>query len=691
MTKEVDQHVDQPVRPPETASSSTPGGSARPEGQGQQGAMAGRRVTESPPQARGLSLRQGRQAGATAAAVETQPSLHSRHSTATPSSPGREVSGSGAGPNRRARSAQAPHREPENAELDQLPAKRIKPDPASGFTELPWLTPHRNTERRALHDRLTELRQRPEAPSKTEADPDDAVGLVFRFEREVLRADELLSGLRTKLLSEAEWRELTYLVERARSNLPLYRGKAPDMLERLVEGGALSSAEAALLKGSLQRLVDAHEYLCSEELPWGDVARRVELPLGEGAGTTAVVESRVIPGTAFGERLARGYFWDENARVVDIALTGHVPCLAQTTLTDATGRLLFSGLRQGFIGISGLHDGRALSELPDADLRRLVSADPIGYHRTIEQRHQLLRRSPAYADCDATFLQNEAAMRMVLESAAAAVCADPDMHRRALGGKTIDVKLFDIALLTGNEFQRWTQHYDHLRAWHGRRPERLVGGPIRLGLRGPDNEPCHARANVNIRLFALSVEDQGPDFSGCVGLKPRVAQLLGPTDTRELTGDVRRRVQSLRIRAAKLGKQLAGSGYERVRTLPSDDLETRNEVARLQAELAGVEKTARALEQAGQQLKDLWVEQNEWPSGADAYRAASRLALIGYLMGETPVLSSMSGRGFADFLDVEVKILATVTDCQGGHVPPARLDTDSWDAARTAFASQQEH
>ncbi len=656
--------------------------------------MGGRRVTESPPQAQGLSISQSRQAGTIAAAVEARSRLQSRQSTATPSSSGSELSGSGARPYRRAQSFLALHPEPENAEITEFAqplAKRIKLDPDSGFNGLPWLAPGQNAERRALHRRLTDSRQRPEALSKTEAELDDTVGLVSRFEREVLRADELLSGVRAKLLSEAEWRELTYLVERARSNLPLYRANVPERLKRLVEGDALSSDEAALLEGSLQRLIEAHEYLCSEELPWRDVARRVELPLGEGAGTTAVVESRVIPGTAFGECLARGYSWDENARVVDIALSGHVPCLAQTTLTDATGRLLFSGLRQGFIGISGLHDGRALCELPDADRRRLVSADLTGYYGTIEQRDQRLRRSPAYADWCVSFLQNEAAMRMALESAAAAVCADPDMHRRALGGEIIDVKLFDIALLTGNELQRWTQQYNHLRAWHGQRPVQLVGRPLRLSLRGPDKEPCHALANVNIRQFALSVEDQGPDFSGCDGLRACVAQLLGPTDTRELTGDVRKRVQSLRERAEKLGKQLVGSGYERVRTLPSDDLETRNEVARLQAELAGVEKTARALEQAGQQLKDLWVEQNEWPSGADAYRAASRLALIGYLMGETPVLSCISGREIADFLDAEVKILATVTDCQGGHVPPARLDTDSWDAARTAFASQQEH
>ena len=662
--------------------------------------MAGRRVTESPPQAQGPSQHQSRQAGATAAAVEAQPSLHSRQTTATPSSSGRKVPGSGARPYRRAQPAQAPHREPENAEtteLTQLFAKRIKLDSASGFTELPWLAPLQNAERRALHDRLTELRQRPEAPSQTEADPDDAVGLVSRFEREVLRADELLNGIHTKLLTEVEWRELNYLVERARSNLPLYRGKVPGMLERLVEGDAMSSAEAALLTRSLQRLVDAHEYLSSEELPWRDVARRVEVPLRAGVGTTAVVESRVTPGTAFGECLASGYSWDDNARPVDKAVSGHVPCLAQTTLTGATGQLLFSGLRQGFISLPGLHQ-RTLRALSDADLRRLVGAvlfgekghqSPGNYENRVDERCRSIRSCLPSAARSSRILQHRCSERMALESAAAAVCADPEKYQRALNGESVDVKLFDVALLAGNDFQPWAGQYAQHCAWQDPRP-------VRLNLRGPDNEPCPVSANVNVRQFALSVEDPGPDFSGCAGLQACIARLLGPTDTRELKGDVEKRLETLRTRAAQLGREITAPRHERARTVPPGaldhprDLEARNRVTRLQAELSRVDKNARALEQAARQLKDMWVGQSEWPTGADAYAAASRLALVAYLMGETPVLSCVSGRDFTGHLDAEVKILATVTDCQGGHVPPADLDTAIWDSARTALGPQQE-
>ena len=106
---------------------------------------------------------------------------------------------------------------------------------------------------------------------------------------------------------------------------------------------------------------------------------------------------------------------------------------------------------------------------------------------------------------------------------------------------------------------------------------------------------------------------------------------------------------------------------------------------RWQAEMARLDRQARALEQAGRQLKALWAEHNRWPAGADAYPAAARLSLVAYLMGETPVFSCASGRDCNKRLDTEAKILATVTDCQGGQVPPADLDTGIWDTARAAF------
>ena len=276
-----------------------------------------------------------------------------------------------------------------------------------------------------------------------------------------------------------------------------------------------------------------------------------------------------------------------------------------------------------------------------------------------------------------------------MESAAAAICADPNKFQRALGGEAVDVNLFDVALLKSEDFVHWTHQCFQNGEWQS-------GHRISLVLRGPDNQPRQIQANCRVRQFAVAVEDQGPDFSLYPALHICAAQLLGGPGSRELGGDVLARVGFLRSRVAQLGRELAAAGHEQVRTLPPaalghlGALQARNRCTALQAEISRLDTQARALEQAGRQLKDMWRQLADWPTGADAYGAAARLALVAYLMGETPVLSCPTNRDYNKRLDAEVKILATVTDCQRGHVPPTDLDTAIWDSARTAFGPQQE-
>lgn len=655
--------------------------------------MGERRVTGTPAQP--PSIGDSRQPGGVVGTSESRPGLHSRRATAEPAASGLGVQGSGARSYRPAPVSYAPPRERESvreAALHEPARKKVRLTSAPGFDELPWLTAEQNKERRVLHARVAEWRERPEFPSQTKNDLKEALSLVSRIEIDLLRAGELLRGMRTKLLTEAEWRELTDLVERARANTPRRLGRAMGRLDHLVDTNTLSSAEGELLKGSLKQAVAAHDFLTSEELPWRGIVNCVELPLSADSGLTAVVESRVVPGAAFGSCFPRGYSWDESAVWIDKALSRHVPCLAHTTLTNAMGQMLFRGLHQGFMGIPGIH-GSALQGLSDADLNRLVAEAviwewqneaPEGFRRRVEERCEWIRMGWAYADASARVVRHQASVWMAMESAAAALCSDPNKLQCAMDGETADIRLFDVALLTRDEFRPWTEHYGQHRTWQ-------AGRELRLSLRGPEGELHPVAANCNVRQFALSVEDHGPDFSNYAALNSCVVKLLGRTDSRELGGDVRTRADDLRSRAAELGGELAAAGYERVRTLPPRALEhphgpqTRNRVAGLQAEMARLEKNARALEQAGRQLKDMWTSLDEWPTGADAYDTAARLALVAYLMGETPVLSCPVGQDYAGRLDAEVKVLATVTDSHGGHVPPPHMDTAIWDPARAVL------
>ena len=575
------------------------------------------------------------------------------------------------------------------------PLEKTRLEAAPEVTKAPWLTARQNEQRRELHARLAEWLERVDVDSERKAEVNEAVRLVSRIEEGLSRAEQLLQEMHSRLLTESEWSELTFLVEQARANTQSRVGNATDRLDGLVKRGALRSAEADSLKASLQRLVAAHEFLSARELPWRGIVTRVEVPPGEGSAPAALAESRVVPGTAFGRSFARGYSFDANAGWFERALDAHVPCLAQTTLTGARGQMLFRGLHRGFIGLP-LVDPTAIMALPFPDLSRLVSATGLARHWSVSLETYLARveqcclkiryqRGAAYRA--GSIIKDRAGAAMVMESAAAALCSNPAQLQRALGGEAAEIKLFDVSLLTGSDFLPWRHHYDEQRGWESRQQ-------VSLNLCGPDREPHRISANATVRLFALSLEDQWYDFRGYSGLDQCVVRLLGEMDSRKLGGDALARVEGLRARVRDLGGELAAAGHERARSLPPGALEhpgglpAGNHVIALQAETSRLDRQARALEQAAQQLKDMWRIPAEWPTGADAYGAAARLALVAYLMGETPVLSCASGTDYSRRLDAEVKILATVTDCRGGHVPPADLDMAAWDAARTVLTKE---
>ena len=211
--------------------------------------MGGRPVTVAPSGARAPSIRDSREAGRVAGALETQPGIRSRRATAGTSSSAVGFHGAGAGPHRPARTREAPGSEPGSAPDTGVPenlAKRVKPDRVPGFTALPWLSAQQNEDRGELYRRVAEWGDTPHDSSQPEAEAYEALGRVSRMERDLMRADELLQGMRTRLLSEAEWGELRFLVEQARANAPHRMGRAMNMLDGLEQSGGLNSAEAGL-------------------------------------------------------------------------------------------------------------------------------------------------------------------------------------------------------------------------------------------------------------------------------------------------------------------------------------------------------------------------------------------------------------------------------------------------------------
>ena len=257
-----------------------------------------------------------------------------------------------------------------------------------------------------------------------------------------------------------------------------------------------------------------------------------------------------------------------------------------------------------------------MSALSDANLRTLVSEvilgerqieSPEGYRIRVEQRCRLIRSRWVYADGAATIVQHRVGVRMAMESAAAAICADPDKFQRALGGETVDVKLFDVALLTGDEFRPWTHQYAQHRDWGRRAPAPLA--PARSGQRAVRRFGNRQRSAVRAlggRPGSRFLELRQPQM-------PVLFSCSAGSTARELGGDVTATIELnscvpvLRNWVVKWLRRAMNESAPCRRGLwiKRGGLAARNTVTRLQAEMARLERNARALEQAGRQLKDM--------------------------------------------------------------------------------------
>ena len=113
---------------------------------------------------------------------------------------------------------------------------------------------------------------------------------------------------------------------------------------------------------------------------------------------------------------------------------------------------------------------------------------------------------------------------------------------------------------------------------------------------------------------------------------------------------------------------------------------TTNEMYRLERAMHRLEISARALQEAGRQVKQVWIDKGSEPVSEELRRqVAARLALIACLMNWTPVTVARIGYAAAETVDAEVKFLATVADCNAGHLPPIDRDEAIWGPARSDF------
>ena len=467
----------------------------------------------------------------------------------------------------------------------------------------------------------------------------------------------------------------------------------------------------------LKRLFhDARSQVINDQ-PWGEVTNRIRTPMPDESGRSVAVESRIVPGKAFAARFAEDYP-SNGVNCSDRTQYEHVPNLAHTTLTNSSGEVLFSGFRHGVLDSYDI-DAKYLASLPDAALRTMITdllarEEPAGGSREafVEEQLALVRSGPKAAQRVAETMRGQASRGMASEMAVAALVADPEKLRDALDGETVDVALSSISVLTP----------DSLRSLAGsaRSDERTMlnhqtealrqlaeRNPVELRVRDDDGALRTVKVNVQLRQFnfgvnagavgrarvgPVSIPSQTPGWRKLMGWgfamernNPQLQRLFGEANVGELGGDVADRLFLMRRDAEQIAGEVDDiEAY--VAMQDGEDTSDLDEEAAIQrAELATLNKRIESLDSAARQAKAIWASNDYRQGGGDPFKMVSRLALVGHLMGETPLFNCKSGKDRTGQLDAEVKFLAAAADESGGRVPAPDESMEAWRPVRNEF------
>ena len=224
-------------------------------------------------------------------------------------------------------------------------------------------------------------------------------------------------------------------------------------------------------------------------------------------------------------------------------------------------------------------------------------------------------------------------------------------------------------------------------------------GPVKLDLRDPDGALRTVWANVHVRQFLFPRSWETFDFPNLFSrLRDEWSRLLGDRDSPELGGKAKATVDAMRARASKLRRDTDRfdrdnrQGLLRRSMTSRESVKARMVAAGLKVKMERLEKNAHTLLEAGQQLKgmlrDTYAGINRSPGlPMEMYEEPlSRLVLISYLIGDTPVLCGWDA-GAMGRLDGGVKLLATIADNQNGHLPQLPWDWP-WLICRNEFLGQ---
>ena len=467
----------------------------------------------------------------------------------------------------------------------------------------------------------------------------------------------------------------------------------------------------------LKRLFRTAKNQVINDQPWGEVTNRVRTSMPGEPDRSVNVDSRIVPGKAFAKHFAEDYP-SNGVNCSDRTQYKHVPNLAQTTLTNRSGEVLFSGFRHGVLDSYDI-DAEYLQSLPDATLRTMIGdllapeAPAEGAREAfVEEQLALIRSDPKAAQRAAETMRGQASREMASEMAVAALVADPGKLQAALDGETVDVALSSISVLTPDSLRNLTGSarsdertmLNHQTEALGQLANR---NPVELRVRDDDGALRTVKVNVQLRQFnfgvnagavgrarvgPVSIPSQTPGWRNLMGWgfamernNPQLQRLFGEANANELGGDVADRLFDMRREAEQIAGEVDDIEAYVAMQEGEDTSDLDEEAATQRAELASLNKRIETLDSAARQAKAIWASNDYRRGGGDPFKMVSRLALVGHMMGETPLFNCKSGKDRTGQLDAEVKFLAAAADESSGRVPAPDESMETWRPVRNEF------
>ena len=524
---------------------------------------------------------------------------------------------------------------------------------------------------------------------------------VRRAEAEVDRMQRLLRQSRKGSLNAAEWREISELFANSKVCQSLRCVGVKKMLEQLTSSSLCNRANTELLTAFLTRLDNVSEYLSFHQAGWLEAGTRsrIEAMLPLQGGKKVAVERYLLPRQAIGAHIRNGYPSEESSKEPGIDRYSTLPGMSAVALSNARGEVLFKGLRHDLFPGGELND-ELLARLTDSELGNLivglVMSQLSDRPSTVQEKTVLMMMDTIRSDANsavaleaksmALSLLQQWAREMAGNDLLAAVLATNRVKRAEENGEEVSPsRLFSIALLKPGDLKLWRHQHEEVST---------IGkaGIIDVQLAAQERRLL---GRVTTREFAFCVGED-PELQPLCRAVNRAAgmRLLGPPDSPEPGGDLKTALDAKQaiVRSIFAIRAKAQSDHRHlVRELGSTHGRAKSSHRRL-CLLDGVarrlEGSAIALEKLGAQVKAMQTPQGDWPSGIAAQRqVAARLALIGYLMDETAVLSCAGGSNLVNRLESHINFLATVTDSAQGVPPEIVLDGRLWQPVLAAFGA----